>query len=188
MKHLLSQILSQLRIRQFLAATNMLVALLIFWFNGLLVNVTLIMSVKFSVLSDVLIENKYKDKKVFYAFVKKQFNLSDTSFELYRKFVDQFVTNHKWRWQTKSKFSRAYFEKHFGPWLSQTFVLPDVTYKDAVKKDFAECSLRTKKRRGEELPQEKTPEEIQLAFIANLSHTDKDGAQIVKKVYCRLTM
>jgi len=72
------------------------------------------MSVKFSVLSDVLTHNK--DKNDFYNFVK-QFDLSDASLELHRKFVDQFIKNHKWRWQKKTKFRPKYFQKHFGTWF-----------------------------------------------------------------------
>lgn len=125
------------------------------------------MPVKFSVLSDVLINNK--DKKVFYEFIKKQFDLSDASFELHRKFVDQFIINHNFRWQGKSKFRPTYFKKHYESWLDQTFELPAVKLKDGVRKDFAECSERTKQRRGEQLHLEKTSEEIELAFISNLS-------------------
>lgn len=138
------------------------------------------MSVKFSVLSDVLINNK--DKTVFHEYIKKQFDLSDASFELHRKFVDQFVINHKVRWQTKSKFRPAYFKKHYETWLNQTFELPIVTLKDGVRKDFLECSERTQKRRGKQLCQEKSAEEIELAFISNLKQTDQTGVQIVKSL------
>lgn len=72
--------------------------------------------------------------------------------------------------------SDASFELH------RKFELPGVKLKDGVRKDFAECSELTKKIRGEQLRQEKTSEEIELAFISNLSQTDQIGVQIVKSL------
>lgn len=137
-------------------------------------------SIKYSVLSDVLISNK--DKNVFFKFVKKKFDLSDALFEQHRKFVNQFIINHTFRWQKKSQCRKDFFYKHYGDWLSNTFELPEITLRETVQKDFEECSVRTKKRRAEQLRQEKSPEEIELAYFDNLRETDSIGAELVKSI------
>lgn len=136
--------------------------------------------IKFSVLSELLITNK-GDKKLFYEFIKAKFNLSDALFELHKKFVDRFIKNHSFRWK-KSKFRPQYFKQHFGSWLENTFVLPEVTFEEAIRKDFEECADRTKKRRVDKLRQETHQNEIEIAFLSNLSETDKIAARIVKYV------
>lgn len=139
-------------------------------------------SIPYKTLSDLLIETKDRNSRrsVFHEFIKQKFNLSDAMFEYHRKFVNQFIINHTWRWEKQSKFRKEHFNKHFGDWLKGTFVLPNITFKETVQKDFAECSIRTQKRRSESLRIEKSPEEIQLAFFDNLRETDSTGAEIVK--------
>lgn len=136
--------------------------------------------IKFSVLSDFLIKNA--DKNLFYEFIKSTFDLSDAAFKLYKKFVDQFIKNHSFRWKKKSKFRPKYFQQHFKSWLGNTFELPEVTFEEATRKDFGDCSERTKKRRADQLRQETHQNEIQIAFLSNLSETDEIAAKIVKLV------
>ncbi|KAG4079505.1 hypothetical protein HA402_005202 [Bradysia odoriphaga] len=139
-------------------------------------------SIPYKTLSDLLIDTKDRGsrRKVFHEFIKQKFDLSDAMFKYHHKFVNQFIINHTWRWEKKSKFRKEYFDKHFGEWLKGTFVLPNVTMKETVQKDFAECSVRTQKRRAESLRQEKSREEIELAFFDNIRESDSTGAEIVK--------
>lgn len=143
-------------------------------------------SVSFSVLSDVLIANK--DLKVFFEFIKQKFDLSDASFEDHRKFINRFVRNHMWRWQKKCHCNKNIFRKKYGTWLNKSFNLPKVTKTDPVAKDSTAHSIRTVRRRAEELRQTKPREHIQLACVDNIRQDDPVSAQIVKKLLTTSTV
>lgn len=111
--------------------------------------------------------------------------MSDGLFELHRQQIDQFIKNHKVKWEKKSKFRNTHFQVQYKNWLQTKFELKPVsslTVKDKNQKTFNECSIRTKKRRGEKLCEEKDYAEIELAYFYNLSQKDKISVVILKKL------
>lgn len=79
--------------------------------------------------------------------MRATFDLDDDSFELYRRQLNQFVINHDLRWKKKSKFRKNHFEKEYGSWLQQEFLLKS-PHKKKELKPLDLCSERTKKRRA----------------------------------------
>lgn len=100
-------------------------------------------SVSFKTLSDILINDS---TEAYYAFIKTTFNLNEESFESYKRQINQFITNHNFRWKKKSKFRKNHFEKQYESWLQHIFVLRTPAPKRALK-PLDQCSRRTKKRR-----------------------------------------
>lgn len=145
-------------------------------------------SVPFTLLSENLRQSQ--DKQSFYDFVKSKFDLNSNSFQLYQKQIDQFVINHDLRWKKKSKFRINHFLTQYDVWLQQDFRLENPSTEMKQKKAFNDCSLRTKRRRIEEIRQAKTKEEIEGAFIQNLRVENSDiDAEIItglKKVDGRM--
>lgn len=135
-------------------------------------------SVPYSVLSENLRQST--SKQCFYDFVKSKFDLNEDNFQFYQKQIDQFVINHDLRWKKKSKFRIQHFQVQYGEWLQQSFRLdkPNLTKKQ--KKAFTDCSLRTKKRRIEEMRESNTKEEIEGAYMQNLRNDSEIDAEIMK--------
>lgn len=100
-------------------------------------------SVSYSELSEILISEN-KDSMI--ALIKTKFNLSAEQIILHKKQIDQFVISHDFRWKKKSKGRRDHFNKQYGLWLQQFFVLKPPPAKRELK-PFDQCSVRTKRRR-----------------------------------------
>lgn len=135
-------------------------------------------SIPFHVLSDNLRESE--NKQSFYNFVKELFDLNEESLKLYKKQIDQFVTNHDLRWKKKSKFRINHFRSQHVDWLQQEFSLKNPTYKTKQLMPFEECSDRTKRRRLDAARQNKSLEEIEGTYFQVLRDTSKIDADIIK--------
>lgn len=100
-------------------------------------------SVSYSALSNILID---ESEEAFFAFIKETYHLTDDNFESYRRQINQFVINHNFRWNKKSRRRRTHFNKQYASWLQQKFVLKSPQKKKELK-PIGQCSVRTKKRR-----------------------------------------
>lgn len=123
-------------------------------------------SVSFSELSEILRVAESKDS--FYRFIKTTFTLNEDFFKLYKKQVDQFITNHNLRWKKKSNCRIKHFTSQYSEWLQQSFYLQNPSHSARPRKAFDDCSMRTKGQRIEELRQMTSAEEIKGAYIKNL--------------------
>lgn len=135
-------------------------------------------SISFGELSDFLIQNG-SDKNLFHQFIRTKFSLNNNSFELYRKQIDQFVINHDLRWKKKSKGRKQHFLDQYGSWLENLFILKDPSASNIHLKPFDECSIRTKKRRMNEIRQTKSVEEIEGAYMNIVRENSKIDAEII---------
>lgn len=100
-------------------------------------------SVTYSELSEILIN---ENKVAMIEFIRSKFNLNPEQVILHKRQIDQFVINHNLRWKKKSKGRKNHFNKQYGPWLQQVFVLKPPPSQRELK-PFQQCSLRQKNRR-----------------------------------------
>lgn len=131
-------------------------------------------------LSEILIGNN--DKIKLYEYIKSKFGLSDNCFELYRHEVDLFVKSHNFRWFKKSKGRQHHFETQYSSWLDEEFVLQNPSVIKRKLKPFNECSVRTKKRRMEEVRENNSNEEIEGAYLKNVRENSELDAEIISKL------
>lgn len=137
-------------------------------------------SISFKALSDFLIKNK--DVNEFFEFVKAKLLVKDESFELYRQQINQFVKNHNFRWNKKSKGRKELFYKNYGSWLQNEFTLDSPSMNTKRLKPFEECSERTKRRRMDEIRQSRNPEEIKGAYMAMVRDENVVDAEIISNL------
>lgn len=138
------------------------------------------MSITFQALSDFLIDNK--DVNKFFEFVKAKLAPNNSSFELYRQKINQFVKNHNFRWNKKSKGRKELFYKNYGTWLQNEFTLENPSINQKRLKPFEECSERTKRRRMDEVRQNRNPEEIKGAYMAIVRDENVIDAEIISNL------
>lgn len=140
------------------------------------------MSISFQALSDFLIKNK--DEKMLFQFIKAKLapNVNDQSFELHHQQIQQFIKNHNFRWNKKSKGRKDLFVKNYGEWLKNEFKLDTPSLSIKRRKPFEECSERTKRRRMDEIRQNTNPEEIKGAFMAAVRDNSAVDAEIIARL------
>lgn len=138
------------------------------------------MSIRYQALSDFLINNKNVD--AFFEFVKAKLAPNNNSFELYRQQINQFVKNHNFRWNKKSKGRKELFYKNYASWLENEFILEKPSIRTKHLKPFEECSERTKRRRMDEVRQNRNPEEIKGAYMAIVRDNNVVDSEIISNL------
>lgn len=138
------------------------------------------MSITFQALSDFLIQNK--DVNKFFEFIKSKLAPNNNSFELYRHQINQFIKNHNFRWNKKSKGRKELFHKNYGTWLQNEFTLDKPSINQKRLKPFEECSDRTKRRRMDEIRENRNPEEIKGAFMSIVRDDNAIDAEIISNL------
>lgn len=138
------------------------------------------MSITFQALSDFLIQNK--DVNELFEFVKAKLAPNNNSFELYRQQIIQFIKNHNFRWIKKCKGRKELFHKNYGTWLQNEFTLNNPSKNGKRLKPFEECSDRTKRRRMDEVRQNRNPAEIKGAYMAIVRNENVVDAEIINNL------
>lgn len=156
------------------------------------------MSVQYSILSDILIQ-----KKDLTDFIKKKFNLTDNQYDRIAKSkIDRFVQSHNFKFIKECRYNRKVFLSKNHLWLSRELVCsakaveslqiakndedcPDIVNasKRRILKPFQLCSDRTKRRRCAILRESANAIQIQQTFLSNLrKNNQKLDAKIVRQL------
>lgn len=140
------------------------------------------MSITFRKLSTFLINNSLKED--FYSFVKKECRLSDESFQLHKRIIDQHIRNHRFRYNTKCRGNLMAFYKKYDSWLNTELTFSDVGPQAGSKRrrSFEVRSERTKRRLVDSLRTELDVIVLKEAYLKNLKEEDPVSAKIVQKL------